>query len=158
MKISRFDALDLFDHYGFIDLRDKKYYPSMKLSKLKKLNNNISQADYSKMEQEKDRYVSPPVRNPMYIDFVAALRSGVTHSKLIDLGYHESDASQEFLSPEEGMLLREQGPSRAASDAMHALRNYLFEINSYSSFLSNWEAVRMNTIKNWLFQYGIEIE
>jgi len=158
MKISITDAFDLFDHFCFIDLKEQMYYPSMKLAKLKNISTDLTHIDYSKMEKEKNRYLRPPVRNPMYIDFHAALRSGISSDKLIEFGYHESDAEQKFLTQEEGLLLCEEGPTQAASDAMHVLRSYLFETNRYSAFLSNWKDIHMNTVKDWLLQYDIEIE
>lgn len=158
MRISRIDAIDFFDHFGYIDLQEQKYYPSMKLARLKKLNIGLTDTDYSIMEHNNKRFLRPPVRNPLYDDFIAALQAGINCSKLLSFGYHKSDADQEFLPYEEGLLLRDRGLSQKKADAMHALRVYLIETNSYDSFLANWESTRMKTIQNWLLQYGIEIE
>ena len=153
MRISRPDAVEFFDHFGFIDLWEKKYIPAMELARRKRLDGVLTAHDYEMMERDPERYLRPPVRNPMFIDFTAALQAGVPRDVLLRLGYDESDAHRAFISREELDLLLD---AQKTSDARHALRDCMSGAQE-DDFCRRCHAVAMETITDWLASHGVEV-
>ena len=157
MKISRRDALDYFDHYGYIDLQEEKYYPGERLAQLFLLDSPTS-ADYTRMQANHERYLRAPIQRAMHIDFVAARRVGVAYDTLIHLGYPECEAYEEFCTPAEETKHCEYMRSLSVDVARHALYDYVEEIGKSHEFHVNLGAVRIEIIRNWFAQYDIEVE
>ena len=158
MTISKSNAIDFFDHFGFIDLQEQKYYPSQRLFQLRRKRIDFEPIDYANMELDKERYLRPPVRNPLFIDFMAGLKSGLTREELLSMGFHEQDETKEFLSVEEGLALCKKGLCSEDAEVMHTLRDQLLADGNYELFLYHWENVRIKTIRDWLSNYRINIE
>lgn len=157
MKISRREAFSYFEHYGYIDLQEEKYYPGERLVNLFRLD-SPTPADYTKMQANPERYLRAPVQRVMHIDYVAALRVGVSHDTLINLGYPECEAREEFCTPAEEADYHEYMHSLSSDIARHALYDYIEEIGKTPEFHVSWRAVRMEITRKWFAQYDIEVE
>lgn len=157
MTLSRRDSNDFFDFHGYINLKIGKYYPSMQLAKLKHIDTKLSADDYAHMDKDTDNYLRPPLRNPMYMDYSAAIQAGISHETLLGFGYLQSDAYQKYLSPDEWELRFETEPySTAASNARHKLYDFANETDN--AFLACFETIRSEMIADWLLAHGIHVE
>lgn len=160
MRISRADANDFFDHHCYFDLQNGELCPSERLTKIRHLDAGLTPEDYSQMKENPQRYLHPPYINPMYMDYIAARRSGVSDEALIALGYRTADVEQKYLSGDTWKRLYEDDEAYVAmvSDARHALRSYMQKIGKNGIFIQNVEALRHEMIEGWFLERGVRVE
>lgn len=69
MKISKVYANDFFDFHCCVDLENAELCPTVQFAKLRHLEARFTPDDFLQMEKNPQRYLSPPNRNPMYMDY-----------------------------------------------------------------------------------------
>lgn len=112
------------------------------------------------MKENPQRYLHPPYINPMYLDYIAAQRSGVSDKTLVALGYRITDVRNKYLSSDEWKHLYEDDESYCGrvSDARHALRSYMQGIDKNGIFTQNFELLRHEMIAEWFLERGVRVE
>lgn len=157
MTLSKCEANAFCDYRGYVDLKCGKWYPAMRFAQAGIGDVALSTEDYANMDENGDRFLRAPLRNPMYMDYAAAVQTGISDETLLGFGYAESDAYQKYLSADEWHRRFETEPDCArVSDARHLL--YDFVNREVSAFLACFERIRKDMIAEWLIEHGVCVE
>ena len=101
MRISWFDAIDLFSMGGYLDKTTGKYIPSRDyLEKRRRIFQNMEIPDYDKIELGPEQYIAAPHINTFNVNAKCAMDLGLTKDELLKMGCSSEMYKCEMLSAE----------------------------------------------------------
>lgn len=158
MKMTLFDAIDLFSQGGYFDKALGRYIPSRDyFEKRKKIFPNTEMPDYDQIRLDPKRYILAPCINSFAVNAKSAMDLGVTEEELMKMGCSSEMYKNDILTLNRSNNDLKDGYSDEEWGTLNRIEDYIRHLGKYEEYTMKITKYRREIMKRWLKNYDVDI-